>query len=201
MKPIVPSRDARRFTCPFCGLCADQHWEPVVVGYENKASSGGLAWSGIGREAAGLAMSVCENCEQAMVWRGEAPIWPVAASAPLPGPYMPADVRADFEEARQVVDRSPRSAACLLRLSLRKLFRYLGLPGEDLGHDVEALVEAGLPFTVRLALEAARVVGDKATPSGVLDDRDDRATALGLFALVNEVVERMIAEPAKWRTS
>jgi hypothetical protein len=201
MTYAVPARDADSFTCPFCGLFSYQHWELFVVGYENKGSAGGMAWSGIGREAEGLAMSFCSNCGQAMVWRGDEPIWPATTSAPLASKHMPDDVRTDFEEARRVVDRSTRSAASLLRMSMQKLCRHLGRSGESLDEDIEALVKSGLPFTVRLALERVRVVGADAVPPGMLDVRDDRQTALALFDLVNAVVDKMIAEPTLWRTS
>jgi hypothetical protein len=114
---------------------------------------------------------------------------------------MPDDVRADFEEARQVVDGSPRSAACLLRLSMQKLCRHLGQPGKSIDKDIRALVRSGLPVSVQQALDVVRVVGEKAVRPGELDPRDDRQTALAMFALVNIVVEKMIAEPARWRTS
>jgi predicted RNA-binding Zn-ribbon protein involved in translation (DUF1610 family) len=201
MRHVTPARDAASFTCPFCGVYAAQQWLPFVVGYEHKGSVGGMAWSGIGHEAEGLVMSVCGSCGEPMIWHGDEPIWPVASSAPSPSNHMPDDVRADFEEARGVVDRSPRSAAALLRISMLALCRALGQPGENLDREIEALVRAGLPFTVRLALEAARVVGDKTITPGTLDDRDDRKTALALFGLVNAMVDKMIAEPATWRTS
>jgi len=201
MQYVAPARDSDGFHCPLCGAYAYQRWEPFVVGYESKGGEGAGAWWGIGREAEGFAMSFCENCGRPMVWRGDEPIWPLATSAPLPVGRMPGDVRADFEEARQVVDRSPRAAASLLRLSLQKLFRHLGCGGESIDADVAALVRSGLPDSIQQALEAARVSGSEAVPPGTLDDRDDRATALALFGLVNVVVDKMIAEPALWRRS
>ncbi|HMK93634.1 MAG TPA: hypothetical protein VK576_11600, partial [Thermoleophilia bacterium] len=145
MDHVAPARDAELFTCPFCGVAAAQRWEPFVVGYESKGGDGAGAWWGIGREVEGVALSFCDNCRKAMVWRGNEPIWPAASSAPLPSASMPADVRADFDEARQVFDRSPRSAAALLRLALQALVRSLGLTGADVGADVGLLVGNGLP--------------------------------------------------------
>ena len=201
MRYVAPARDAESFTCPFCGVYAVQEWLPFVVGYEHKGAVGGRAWSGIGHEAEDLAMSACGSCERSMLWLGDEPVWPPASSAPAPSQHMPDDVRADYDEAREVIDRSPRAAAALLRSSLRTLCRDLGQPGVDLGEDVEALVRGGLPFTVKLELESARVVGTQAVPPGKLDYNDDRKAALVLFALVNTVVDKMIAEPAMWRTS
>jgi len=198
MEHVAPRRDAERFDCPFCGVCADQRWQPFLVGYEAKGSDGEGAWWGIGHEAVGFAMSVCGNCRQAMLWHGDAPVWPVETSAPAPAGSMPDDVRAAFDEARQVVDRSPRSAAALLRLASLMLCRHLGQPG-GIDDALEALVRSGLPRAVRRGLIEARAAGADAVPPGSLDRRDDRATALALFDLVNAIVDKMIAEPALWR--
>lgn len=201
MNYVVPARDSESFHCPSCGLCAHQRWRPFVVGYEYKGSGGGVAWWGLGQEAEGFAMSFCENCHQPMVWRGDEPIWPATTSAPLPADHMPDDARVDFDEARQVVDRSPQSAASLLRLSMQKLCKHLGQPGKSIDENIGALVKSGLPVTVQQALEVVRVVGDNAVHPGKLDLRDDRKTALAIFDLVNIVVDKMIAEPALWRRS
>ena len=94
----------------------------------HKGSGRTPAWRGIGREAEGVAVSFCEHCHRPMVWHDRLPIWPATTSAPPPLKEMPKAARADFEEAEQVVDRSPQSAAALLRLALQKLCRYLGRP-------------------------------------------------------------------------
>ncbi len=192
-------RDPEDSRCLRCGAYARQRWFPFVVGYQYKGSGEGAAWWGIGREAAGVAMSFCEACRQPVVWHGQSPIWPLTTSAPPAVEAMPEEARADFDEAREVVDRSPRSAAALLRLSLQKLCRHLGRPGKNIDDDIRALVESGLPDTVRQALRAVRTVGDDAVRPGELDHHDDRETALALFDLVNTVADKMIAEPAAWR--
>jgi hypothetical protein len=191
-------RDSEGFRCPTCGAYATQRWYPFVVGYQDTGSGEGAAWWGIGREAGGIALSFCEACRQPFVWHGHSPVWPVASSAPCAARAMPDEVRADFEEAREVVDRSPRSAAALLRLSLQKLSRHLGQPGKDLEEDLRALMGPALPASAPRALRVLRAAGDARRP-GELDDRDDRETASALFDLVNTVVDRTIAQPAAWR--
>jgi hypothetical protein len=195
----APDRESDDFRCPFCGAYAGQRWYPFVVGYQEKGSSEGAAWWGIGREAGGIALSFCESCRQAVVWHGQSPVWPVTSSAPSAARAMPAEVRADFEEARQVVDRSPRSAAALLRLALQKLSKHLGRPGENIPDDLEALMGWGLPDSTPRAVRVPGAAGDSRLRPGELDARDDRETARALFDLVNTVVDRMIAEPAAWR--
>ena len=199
MSSLAPDRDAASFVCPWCGADARQRWFPFVVGYAHKGNGRTPAWRGMGREAEGIAISFCEHCHRPMVWHDRRPIWPATTSAPPPAKDMPAAARADFEEARQVVDRSPQSAAALLRLSLQKLCRYLGRPGRSIDDDIRDLVASGLPDWVPPALHVARTVGSDAVRPGELDARDDRDTAFALFALVNTVVDKMITEPAMWR--
>jgi len=191
-------RDPGGSRCPWCGAVARRRWFPFVVGYEYKGSGEGAAWWGIGREADDIAMSFCDACRQPVVWHGQSQIWPASSSAPPAARHMPAEVRASFDEARAIVDHSPRAAAALLRLSLRALAALLVPPGGT-DDDVRTLVESVLPDTVRPAFRTARVLGDGAVRPGELDPRDDRPTALALFDLVNLVVEKTIAEPAAWR--
>lgn len=47
--------------------------------------------------------------------------FPTSGSAPLPAPDLPEDIWGDYEEARQIVDASPRGACALLRRAIEKL--------------------------------------------------------------------------------
>ncbi len=110
---------------------------------------------------------------------------------------MPEDVKEDYEEARLVVEVSPRSAAALLRLALQKLMKHLGESGKNLNDDIANLVKKGLPEKIQKALDAVRVIGNNAVHPGELDLRDDKETALALFDLLNMIVEVMITQPKK----
>jgi hypothetical protein len=120
-------------------------------------------------------------------------IFPLNGGAPLAHPEMPEDVAADYNEARMIVELSPRGACALLRLGLQKLCRALGEPGKNINDDIKALVGKGLLPKVQYALDALRVIGNNAVHPGELDLRDDRGTALALFGSMNLVVEQMIA--------
>jgi hypothetical protein len=83
----------------------------------------------------------------------------------------------------------------LLRLAVQKLCKHLGGAGDNLNHDIAALVRKGLPARVQQALDVVRVIGNNAVHPGEIDLRDDRATAEGLFRLVNLIAEIMISQP------
>jgi hypothetical protein len=122
-------------------------------------------------------------------------IYPAVSPAPMPNPDIPEDIRLDYNEARDIVNTSPRGAAALLRLAIQKICKLLGQPGENINADIKALVAKGLPVQVQQALDIVRVVGNEAVHPGTLDLRDDRDTALHLFRLVNFIADKMITEP------
>lgn len=105
---------------------------------------------------------------------------------------MSDDIKRDYNEAGSIVFQSPRGAAALLRLAIQKLCKELGEPGKDLNRDIQSLVDKGLNEPVQQALDAVRVIGNEAVHPGTMDLRDDRATAMTLFGLVNLIVEEMV---------
>jgi hypothetical protein len=52
-------------------------------------------------------------------------IYPSGGPAPLPHPDLPDDIKEDYEKARSIVSRSPRSVAALLRLAVDKLLDWI----------------------------------------------------------------------------
>jgi hypothetical protein len=109
---------------------------------------------------------------------------------------MPESVRTDYDEARDVVARSPRSAAGLLRLAIHKLVGEID-PGTDLNTAIGKLVAKGLDPMLTRTLDIVRVTGNNALHAGEMDLTDDRPRAVALFNLVNEITEAMIARPKR----
>lgn len=139
--------------------------------------------------------SQCFHCQDIAIWIYDRLVWPQTGEAPLPNPDLPDDVRTDYEEASAILDLSPRGAAALLRLSIQKLCKHLGGKGYNINDDIALLVGKGLPVQVQQALDAIRVIGNNAIHPGLLDLRDDRATAESLFSLVNLIADSMISQP------
>jgi Domain of unknown function (DUF4145) len=108
---------------------------------------------------------------------------------------MPDDAKADYEEARAIVERSPRGAVALLRLAVQKLMVDLGQSGKDINADIKALVKAGLPARMQQALDTLRVTGNNAVHPGLIDLTDNLDMAVSLFGIMNYIVEQQITQP------
>ncbi|WP_217920488.1 DUF4145 domain-containing protein [Halolamina sp. CBA1230] len=137
----------------------------------------------------------CAHCEEYTLWVGDEMVYPEDSPAPLPTEDMPEEVKQDFEEARKVVNESPRAAAALLRLAMEKLARDLtGTNDRTLHNMIGDLVEEGqIDQRVQQALDSVRVTGNEFVHPGEMDDEDSRETALRLFDLVNAIVELTIS--------
>ena len=122
-------------------------------------------------------------------------IIPSSGNAPLPNNDLPEDIKKDFEEARSIVNSSPRGAAALLRLCIQKLCKDLGEKGENINDDISNLVKKGLPIKIQKSLDIVRVIGNNSVHPGVIDIKDDQETANKLFHLINLIVDVMISQP------
>jgi hypothetical protein len=195
---VAPMLGRKAFHCPHCAVYSPQGWRQLKVpGVGVVEYSGTHAYRG-----------ECFNCHDLTYWlarstvetMGEQPdalmVYPAGSgNAPPPHPHLPTDPKADYEEARGIVDRSPRGATALLRLAVQKLCAALGEPGKDVNTDIASLVQKGLPPGVQQALDSLRVIGNNAVHPGQMDMRDDRDTAVALFGLLNFIVEQMITRP------
>jgi hypothetical protein len=144
----------------------------------------------------------CEHCNQLSIWktpddRTGSLIYPNAISAPLAHDHLPNDCLVDFEEAREICERSPRGAAALLRLCLQKLLGHIGGKGEHIDTDIKVLVAAGLDQHVQQALDVIRVTGNNAVHPLEMNLEDDQDSVLVLFEMINFIVEERISRPLK----
>ncbi len=187
MKYVAPQRGLKAFVCPYCGVLARQYHQaapPTLNGNYQYNDE----WP--------IATTTCEHCERFALWAGKTMVFPNRGAAPPPNPDMPRSVAACYEEAAEVVSRSPRGAAALLRLAVQLLCKELGEPGHNINSDIAGLVKKGLPPTVQQSLDVVRVVGNNAVHPGQIDV-DDAEVAGSLFGLINVIVEYMISMPAK----
>lgn len=178
---VAPALKEKAFNCPHCGAYAQQSWYGIVASGSHHLP--------------GWMTSKCHRCDDYAFWKGAAMMYPDASVLPLANPDMPADVRQDYDEARDIAGRSARGAAALLRLCIQKLCKELGQPGKDLNKDIAALVKQGLNSKVQRSLDVVRVIGNEAVHPGIIDLRDDPKITGHLAVLVNIITDAMITQP------
>jgi len=142
-----------------------------------------------------LHISECYNCKRISLWVYDKLVYPAIKIGNIPNKDLPAPIMCVVEEAREILQTSPKGAATLLRLSIQMLCKELGESGTDINSDIASLVKKGLNPVVQKALDVVRVIGNEAVHPGRIDLNDDRETAARLFDLVNVVAEQMISQP------
>jgi hypothetical protein len=188
-KYVPPAYQEDGFHCPHCGYYAHQRFTREFIACFPTGSNLDLNRGDV------CAASLCQKCNRVCIWHGKKLVVPRVVLGPPPHDDLPAEPKADYEEARSIAADSPRAAAALLRLSLQKLCRALGEPGKDINTDIGSLVKKGLPARIQQALDILRVVGNECVHPGTMDLRDDVETVGKLFALVNLIVQDRITEP------
>jgi hypothetical protein len=133
------------------------------------------------------------------LWVHEKLIYPNSRFGAYPNQDLPREIFNVVDEARSIVDFSPKGAAALLRLAIQMLCRHLGESGKNINKDIKSLVSKGLNQVVQQALDAVRVIGNESVHPGEIDLNDDRETALRLFELINIIAEQMITQPKRVR--
>tara|TARA_R100000353_G_scaffold175410_1_gene145680 strand:- start:24 stop:476 length:453 start_codon:yes stop_codon:yes gene_type:complete len=123
----------------------------------------------------------------------------VPSEAPVPPPHtdLPESCKTEYDEARDIVARSPRAAAALLRLCVQKLMIELGENGKNINDDIGALVKKGLPVEVQQALDYCRVIGNNGVHPGEIELTNNPEIAHGIFEMINFIVEDRISRPNK----
>lgn len=146
-------------------------------------------------EAHNLSVSECYACDQFAVWIHDRLLYPPNRRGAAPNEDLPPDILADYEEARSILDLSPRGSAALLRLCVQKLCAFLGEKGKYIDEDIANLVAKGLNPLVQKSLDIVRVIGNEAVHPGTMDLQDNRDTASALFGLINAIADQMITHP------
>nr|WP_315231728.1 DUF4145 domain-containing protein [uncultured Flavobacterium sp.] len=184
MTPFTPPKlNESAFNCPHCGAYSNQNWSQTY------SFKGGFV------DIDNLLNSICTHCREFTLWYKGKLIFPSVSGAPLPNIDLPEDIKIDFEEARIILNTSPRGSAALLRLCIQKLCGFLGESGKDINNDIGSLVKKGLSSKIQQSLDIVRVIGNDAVHPGQIDLKDDVVTATKLFILVNIIADVMITQP------
>jgi hypothetical protein len=180
---IPPKFKQTAFNCPLCNAYASQSWFDAAyfnAGYHLFDS---------------MDVCFCSHCREFSIWFYSKMIYPNFAGIEPPNQDLSENIQNDYQEAAEILQRSPRGAAALLRLAIQKLCIQLGEKGVDLNTDIGNLVKKGLPEKVQQSLDTLRVIGAQAVHPGQIELKDDVETASALFRLVNFIAEKLITEP------
>jgi len=203
-----PARDKDAFTCPHCGVVAQQKWAELVgrpamgaagAPVESRAVAGGHSqnlWK----------CSHCAVCKQPAIWREEVMVYPPASLGDTPHADMPPDVRELYVEAASVAPVSLRAGAALARATLEKLVKHLDpdASSADRLNVRIARIQRQVSKGLGQILDVVRYTGNKALhdenePSELvvrtLDPRQGPAIVATLLAAVNDLVEELIRRP------
>lgn len=171
------------FHCPMCNVKAQQLWNSVYVG---------------GRAIDMLMIAQCSHCRKSSFWINKQLVFPRETTAPPAHEDMPESVLEYYNEARDISDISPRSAAALLRIATKKLCEHLGENEPNLNHAIGNLHKRELPQSVIKSLDTVRIVGNEGgAHEGQIDltGEDNKEVVDRLFWLINFIVEKTISDP------
>jgi hypothetical protein len=180
-----PKHMKKEFHCIHCGVYAAQFWQNMQWTPRHSST----------RDIDGFTFNTCAHCQKWSYWYNERMIVPSEAPVPPVHHDMPMECIQEYEEARDIVARSPKAASALLRLAVQKLMVVLGESGENINTDIRSLVAKGLPVQVQQALDFCRVVGNNAVHPGEIDLDDTPEIAHSLFEMINYIVEDRISRP------
>ena len=218
-----PEINKQSFTCPHCGVVAQQIWtdmrsvsekiavilEHLYFEYRSHVDSYDQGRVQAFRDymlrelpkiapkifvSRSFSFTNCQHCYKATVWLGESMIYPRLVSFSDPNEDMDEEIKELYLEAAKIFQDSPRASAALLRLCVEKLCGQLG-EKEGLNVCIGNLVKRGLNIQIQQALDYCRVIGNNAVHSGkiVLEEDPDKVSIL--FDLVNDIAQEMITKP------
>lgn len=195
-KHIAPTQGEPSFHCPHCGVLSEQTWSATIQCHYQGLLPNGQK----GKTSYHLQKSMtakCGHCKEISLWISEKMVYPLTGNVEMANPDLPDDIKNDYNEAKDIVNISPRGAAALLRLAIQKLCMHLGEKGKNINDDIASLVKKGLPQTMQQALDSVRVVGNNAVHPGKIDLNDKIEIAYALFGFVNVIAEVLISQPKK----
>ena len=208
---LIPACLKAEFSCPRCGVFADQAWRTVFT-----AITGGLGqemqqvrlMSNSGRSSATTdspwRASVCRSCDTPTLWRGDDIVWPLRVTVgPDPNKDIPEQALELYNEGREVAAVSRRAGAALLRAALERLINYIEPGSGRLNDKIGRLRERVSPGLAK-ALDILRDTGNgilhDEVPEGVaavvVSESGDQSAAFDyLCGVVNRLTTELITTP------
>lgn len=195
-KYIAPGYLMDAFTCPNCSTLSKHDWHGENVN-ETYGTFGGRHNLSSGEKVHTLYICKCQCCEYVSFWYKEKLIWPLSSNIPAPIQEMPEDIKKLYNEARSIINNSPKGACAILRLALQRMCNRLVDKEENSNLDaaIGELVNRGLSQKIQKMMDYIRIVGNEAVHPGTINVDDNIEIAIAMFDLMNLIIEKMIIEP------
>lgn len=192
-----PGYKKSAFTCPNCSTYSKHDWVGEKVNETFGQFAGRYSTSGNKEIINEIWLCKCQSCGYISFWYKEQLAWPLNTNVEAPSDEMADDIKDLYNEARSIVQLSPKGACAILRLALQKLCNRLAEQDEKKKIDgaIKKLVENGLPTTLQKAMDTVRIVGDEAVHPGEINIDDNKEIAIAMFRLINIIIEKMVVEP------
>ena len=192
-----PAYEKEGFTCPNCSAYTQHSWKSTLVNETFGDFCG--RYNGVNSKQIINTLNICKcsMCGYISFWYKDKLIWPLNSSIPSANSEMPDDVKKLYDEAKNIIELSPKGSCAILRLALQKLCNQLANKKETTKIDVAIaeLVKNGLPTSLQQAMDTVRIVGNDAVHPGEINVDDNKEIAYMMFKLINFIVEKMVVEP------
>lgn len=143
-----------------------------------------------------MSASRCYSCGEVSLWLGDRIIHPRNVVVVPMNDDLPSKCKAIYKEASGCLEASPRAACALLRVCLEQMLTDLKVAGKSLDKKIATLVaDNAIPKKLQQALDVVRVTGNDAAHLGLMDNIDNKETAISLFNLVNVIADMLISQP------
>lgn len=210
----VPAFEQNAFACPHCESVCNMDWggismdtrhspseedqDALSLSLENSHTFFQQGYSFYYGKPVGSGdwfCAVCESCGGVSFWKDRTIMWPIGFSAPQASEDMPDNVAEIYNEARKVVEISPRSASALLRLALERLCERLKYKRKKLYDSIEAMKNDNMFSSATIdAFHLVRKIGNSQVHVGKIDLSEDPNLALALFELMNMIIDDTITK-------
>lgn len=185
-KYVAPQKNLDAFNCPYCDAYAQMNW------YDIAFKSDGYSYGNFGMDLKG---AKCNRCHKTSIWLKNVMLEPFNSTIQMPNEDMPDDIKDLYNEARDIVNKSPKGACALLRLALQMFCDTLVPGNKNINDKIGELVKNGLSPLLQQAFDLVRIVGNNAVHPGEINIDDNPDVAFKLFELVNFITDEMITKP------
>jgi hypothetical protein len=148
-----------------------------------------------------LYVSRCYSCRGFAIWVRDRLVFPIRGKEPadiIEGEVIEGDFKDieedktadDIQKATAILNRSPKGAAALIRICIRKMMPLLEQSGKNLDDNISSLVGKGLEVEIQQSMDLRQVLRQNPLKLTQFDEKDSEA-AIRMVASLKEILNRL----------